>query len=246
MLLDILDVDDAAEGVDRVGVAAALYDVAAKAVLGDGAPVGYVRFVEPGWRAEPAVRRGVEERMAVLERAGARLMVERLRLDWTPEAGTREPDGRLEFRAVRDDAELIGMMTEVLDGTLDAHSLADLETMTAREAAEAQFRDEFAAYTTPREWWRVATLPGSGEPVGFVVAARNSYNPILAYIGVLPAFRGRGYVDEVVAEGVRVLAAQDDVPRIRASTDLGNVPMAAAFERAGFRAFEHALHMAWE
>ena len=64
-------------------------------------------------------------------------------------------------------------------------------------------------------------------------SCHNGYNPIIAYIGVLPAYRGHGYIDELLAEGTRILAAED-VPRIRASTDLGNVPMANAFRRAGW------------
>jgi hypothetical protein len=36
------------------------------------------------------------------------------------------------------------------------------------------------------------------------------------------------------------------VPLIRASTDLGNVPMAAAFHRAGWVTREHQIDMIWE
>jgi hypothetical protein len=63
--------------------------------------------------------------------------------------------------------------------------------------------------------------------------------------GILPAHRGNAYVDEILAEGARILAAQD-VPRIRASTDLGNVPMAEAFTRAGWVNFERAISMTWK
>jgi RimJ/RimL family protein N-acetyltransferase len=76
------------------------------------------------------------------------------------------------------------------------------------------------------------------------VPAHNGYNPIIAYLAVLPEHRGRGYVDEILAEGTRVLTAQD-VPRIRASTDLGNAPMAAAFARAGYVDFEREINMTW-
>ena len=88
----------------------------------------------------------------------------------------------------------------------------------------------------PQEWWRIALRP-DGDPVGFVIPARNSYQPIIGYIGVLPAHRGNGYIDDLLAEGTRILAAHD-VPRIRAATDLGNVPMARAFQRAGYVNFE--------
>jgi RimJ/RimL family protein N-acetyltransferase len=208
---------------------------------------GYTRFVPPDWREDTAVRQAVEERMRVVERTGGRLFVERLRLEWRRGTPVPEPTGRLAFRGVRDRAELVGLMTQVLDGTLDAYSRDDLTRMTAAQAAEQQYDEELERYASPREWWRVATLPDGGEPVGFVIPARNAYHPIIAYLAVLPAHRGRGFIDDVLAEGTRVLAAQDeaDVPRIRASTDVGNVPMANAFHRAGYVTHECQIDMTW-
>src|SRR5207302_826906 len=81
-----------------------------------------------------------------------------------------------------------------------------------RESAAEHHDGEFARYPSPRSWWQVATLP-DGEPVGFVVPAHNGYNAIIAYLGVLPAHRGHGYVDEILAEGTRILAASG-APRV--------------------------------
>jgi RimJ/RimL family protein N-acetyltransferase len=110
-------------------------------------------------------------------------------------------------------------------------------------AGSHQYHAELDRYTSPHDWWRVAALP-DGDPVGFVIPAHNGYNAIIAYIGVLPAHRGRGHVDEILAEGTRLLAAER-VPRIRASTDVGNRPMAAAFARAGYVTFGHRIDMRW-
>lgn len=238
--LDVFDIADGAPDPDLLDVAERLLRTARAAVLPGGAePAEYGRFLPPGWREDAATRQGVEDRMAVLGRTGARLLVERLRLEWRPGAPIPAGSGRLGFRPVRDAEELIALMAAVLD----AHSRADLATMTPREAAAAHYEGELAGYTSPREWWRVATLP-DGDPVGFVLPARNDYNPIIAYIGVLPAHRGHGYVDDLLSEGTRILAAHD-VPRIRASTDLGNTPMARAFARAGYTDFERTLTMTW-
>ena len=187
----------------------------------------------------------VTDRVTALERTGARMLVERLRLEWRPRAGVPEvAQARLTFRPVADRAELVGLMTDVLEGTLDAHSQAELTRMSPAEQANQQYDEELLGYSSPRDWWRIGVL-GDGKPVGFVIPARNSYNPIIAYIGVVPAHRGNGYIDELLAEGTRVLAAQD-VPRIRASTDVGNVPMAKAFARAGYQVFERQVDMTWE
>ncbi|MDR3083711.1 MAG: GNAT family N-acetyltransferase, partial [Streptomyces sp.] len=233
LVLDVLDIDDSTSAPDRVDTGVRLLRTAMAATLPNGShPPEYSRFIPPDWREKAVTRRVVEDRMAVLEQAGARLFVERLRLEWRPESPLPEPGGRLAFRPVHDAQELVALMTSVLDGTLDAHGRDDLTRISAPEAAVKHYEDELASYTSPRDWWRIATLP-HGEPVGFVLPAHNGYNPIIAYIAVLPAHRGNGYIDDLLAEGTRVLAEQD-VPRVRASTDLGNVPMANAFRRAGY------------
>jgi RimJ/RimL family protein N-acetyltransferase len=257
LLLDIFDIEGPgdARGPGAAAAAAARVETgtqllrAATARLfpgaGDAEPLpGYSRFLPPGWRDDPAESRAAHERTEALERTGARPLVERLRLQWLPGEGpVPAPSGRLRFREVASRAELVDLMTGVLEGTLDAHSISDLTTMTPRQCAEAQYDEELARYRSPHEWWRVATLPG-GEPVGFVVPARNAYGPIIAYIGVLPAHRGAGYVSDVLGEGTRILAASG-AERIRASTDVGNTPMARAFARAGYDAFQREFTMTW-
>jgi RimJ/RimL family protein N-acetyltransferase len=244
LLLDILDIDDSAPAPDRVDIGVRLVHTAMAKILPAGTrPPEYSRFVPPDWRESAVTRQAVEDRMAVLERIGARLFVERLRLEWRPEAPVPEPSRRLVFRPVHDAEELLALMASVLDGTLDAHGRDDLTRMSVRETAVRHYEDELARYTSPKDWWRIASLP-EGEPVGFVIPARNDYNPIIAYLAVLPVHRGNGYIDDILAEGTRVLAEQD-APRIRASTDLSNTPMANAFRRAGYVNFEREINMTW-
>jgi RimJ/RimL family protein N-acetyltransferase len=225
-ILDVLDTEDVETGVRLLEAAMV------------GMPrVQYTRFVSPDWRDAPALWR------EALERTGATLFVERLRLQWSPGTPIPEPTGRLRFREVGGREDLLALLTRVLDGTLDAHSISDLADKTPAQVAAEQYDEEFPVYEGPREWWRIATTP-AGEPVGFVIPSRNAYNPIIAYIGVLPEHRGHGYIDEILAEGTRILAAQD-VPRIRAATDVGNVPMAKAFARLGYDNFERQVDMIW-
>jgi RimJ/RimL family protein N-acetyltransferase len=238
LVMDIFDIDgDAGDGVR-------LLETAVSAVVPAGAiPPEYSRFLPADWRDHEHIRRAVEHRMKALERVGATLFVERLRLEWRPGTPVVEPSGRLSFRSVRNPGELIELMTLVLDGTLDAHSRDELRRMTPRQAAQAQYHNELERYASPQEWWRIATLP-DGEPIGFVIPAHNGYNPIIAYLGVVPDHRGHGYIRDVLAEGTRLLAAQN-VPRIRAATDVGNEPMAAAFAMAGYITFERQIDMTW-
>ena len=61
------------------------------------------------------------------------------------------------------------------------------------------------------------------------------------YVGVVPEMRGRGYVDDLLAAGTATLleaqAEGGDEKPLRVDTDVGNAPMAAAFERAGWERF---------
>jgi RimJ/RimL family protein N-acetyltransferase len=237
LVLDFFDTSDVDDG-------AALVRTAMAAVLPDGAtPPDHIRFLPPDWHDDPEVVGAVGIRRSVLEGLGARQLVERLRLQWDAGGPVPPPSDRLRFRPVVDREELVGLMTLVLEGTLDAHSRSELTQMTPAEQASFQFDNELAGYASPRDWWRVATLSDE-TPVGFVIPARNAYNPIIAYLGVLPAFRGNGYVDDVLGEGTRILAAEG-VSRIRAATDVGNVPMARCFARAGYATFERQLDMTW-
>ncbi|WP_305783698.1 GNAT family N-acetyltransferase [Symbioplanes lichenis] len=231
--LDIFDLTDPGAGV-------ALLE---KALATAGRPEQYLRFVPPDWHDDPEARRETELRLDAMARTGAKLLVERLRLQWEPGTPIAPPSGRLLFREPAGADELLGLMVRVLDGTLDAHSRDELTRMTPQEQARTQYDEELSRYVGPRDRWRVATLP-DGSPVGFVIPSHNGYNHVLAYIGVVPEFRGRGLVDDLLAEGTRLLAA-DHPPRIRASTDLGNVPMAKAFARNGYAVHERQLDMIW-
>ncbi|WP_026422113.1 GNAT family N-acetyltransferase [Actinokineospora inagensis] len=236
-VMDFLDFTDDPGGVDD---AVRLVEAALPTVVPDGTPPEFTRFLPPDWRADAE---SVNRRIAALERLGAGLFVERLRLQWDPGTAIPPLTGRLAIRPVRDPDELITLMTLVLDGTLDAHSRDDLTALTPVEAARAQYHDELKQYPGSHDWWRVATLH-SGEPVGFVLPSHNGYNHIIAYIGVVPAHRGHGHIHDLLATGTAILAAQD-APRVRAATDVGNTPMAAAFAHAGYAVFQRQIDLRW-
>jgi hypothetical protein len=242
---DIFDLDDELSDDEQRAVGAALLDTARSEVISDLAtPPEFARYLSADWRERPAERRATEAVMSLLEASGARFVVERLRLEWKAEAGVPAADARLTFRDFESDDELLELTTRVLAGTLDAHSREQLGQASPSEVARGQYDEEFKLYTTPREWWRVA-LDASGETVGFVLPARNAYHHIVAYLAVLPEHRGNGYIDGILAEGTRVLA-EAGAPHIRASTDVGNVPMANAFARGRYTAFARLINMAWD
>ena len=69
-----------------------------------------------------------------------------------------------------------------------------------------------------------------------MMPARNPTSAVINFIGVVLEHRGRGYVDDVLAEGTDALHAAG-AKFVRADTDTRNLPMAAAFGRAGYAEF---------
>jgi RimJ/RimL family protein N-acetyltransferase len=120
-------------------------------------------------------------------------------------------------------------------GSLDAITRREI----AAQGADRQAREDFALYRDmpgDRAWWRLA-YTGDGQLAGMILPNRNPYGAVVGYLGVLPARRGQGYIDDLVAETTRFHAARGE-PRITATTDTTNQPMAAAFRRAGYQETE--------
>ncbi|MGP3983395.1 GNAT family N-acetyltransferase [Streptomyces sp. KR80] len=228
---------------DRINLAAELLTAAhtAYARTGQAQPPEYHVFLPGDWRDRPDMISALSWRREAARRAGLSVSLERLRYEWTAQAtALPEPSGRLLFRTEPDDEVFVNLFRRVLTGTLDAAS----RKAAADIGADAQARDDVAFYRETmlgeRSWWRVAETP-DGEVVGFGLPSRNPASPVVGYLGVLPEHRGHGYVDDILAEITRILAVEAGAEAIRADTDLTNLPMATAFERAGYRNFARRL-----
>lgn len=231
IVLDCLHVDACV--ADRAAVAAELLTTSLKAFAEQGAsklPL-YNLTLPYGWREDPAVAAALAWRRDAALAAGLTDEVERLRLEWTPDAGVPAGGGRLTF-AEASDEEFLQVFRRIAVGSLDRETRRNL----AAKGAEATAREEMDFYLDcpgKREWWRLArTL--EGEVAGLAIPSATPYNRNVGYLGVVPELRGRGYVDDVLAEITRV-HAESGAELITATTDTGNAPMAAAFARAGYR-----------
>jgi RimJ/RimL family protein N-acetyltransferase len=214
----------------------------------------YHMFLPSDWRSRRDVTAALSWRWQAALAAGLTEELERLRFVWYPGHGIPDPQprepqpgqlqpgqpqsgqpkpGRLVFRREPDDGVFADLFRRVLTGTLDAttrNTAAAVGTAASARADVVFYRDRMRG---DRGWWLVASTP-DGAPVGFGVPSRNSDVAVVGYIGVLPEHRGRGYIDEILAETTRVLVAEAGAGVIHADTDLANRPMAAAFERAGY------------
>jgi RimJ/RimL family protein N-acetyltransferase len=240
--LDALVVRESAGTAERAAMGAALLGAAHEHYARQGAdtPAAFHMFLPADWRKRPDAVAARAWREQAASQAGLTQTLERLHFEWRAQSGPIAPSGRLVFRPEPDDEVFADLFRRVLAGTLDATSRKQAEAA----GAEAQAREDVRFYHDTmlgeRSWWRVAQTPG-GEVVGFGFPSRNPRSYTVGYLGVLPEHRGHGYVDDILAEITRILAAEAGVSSIQADTDLANQPMAAAFERAGYHNTEYHL-----
>lgn len=149
---------------------------------------------------------------------------------WTPDKPRPQRSRRLSFSPA-DDAAFLDVFADVAQGSLDLNTQADLAELGPRGQAE----DDLSFYLGlpgERGMWRLAHND-EGVRVGFVIPSRSAYDASVSYLGVVPAYRGQGLVDDLLAE-ITIMHADNDAPRITGTTDTTNAPMAAAFLRAGY------------
>ncbi|NUR26654.1 MAG: GNAT family N-acetyltransferase [Catenulispora sp.] len=228
---------------ERVELAAAVLTAGHEAFAAAGAnkrPPEYHVFVPGDWRDRPEVVADLAWRIEAAGRAGLTERLERLRYEWRPEAGIPEPSERLTFHAEPDDEVFVDLFARVLQDSLDHTSVTEASVI----GAQAQARSDVEFYRDvmlgERSWWRVAK-DADGTTVGFGFPSRNPGAHVVGYLGVLPEHRGRGYVSDILGEILRILALEVGVEMVRSDTDLANVPMATAMERAGFVNFARRL-----
>lgn len=230
--LDYFDFDTVENGT-------ALLKVAYAALVGPDYhnPMGHPRpeynlFLPAAWKEEPLARAEANARIEAAEAAGLIFSVERLNLRWEPEYGLPPRPTRLTFAEVTDDELLIGLLEQILDGSLDAHdreqSLVKDPTVVAAETLEI-----IANMPGGRGRWRLA-YDQTGELVGMVMPTHNGNSATIGYIGVAIGHRGHGYAYDLLAEAMHIFADEGQ-PFITDNTDVGNYPMAAIFDRIGYR-----------
>lgn len=222
---DLLVAPDVPED-EQVAIAAGLITAGTAAF---GARPEWIVDVAVDWHDDPEAVAAVSWRTAAARAAGLGRSTERVSVAWTPDHGVPMPSS-LRFRS-GDDDEFVDLFARVAVGSLDAHTVASVDELGPRGAA-ADDLEFYRSLPGSRDGWRVALDP-DGLVVGFVLATRTAYDAAISFIGVLPQHRGRGVVDGLLAEGLRVHAEAGE-PKVVGTTDAANTPMRRAFERAGF------------
>jgi GNAT superfamily N-acetyltransferase len=235
LALDSVDADESL--ADRAALAAELIAAGQRALRPPGGEIA-PRFeisLPVGWRSDPAVVAAFGWRRDAAARAGLTGELERIRFEWTADAGLPRSSGRLALRPEPDDDVFLDVFRQIAVGSLDVITRREVALL----GADRQAREDMGIYLSmpgDRDWWRLAYTAADGRLAGMILPNRNTDSAVVGYLGVLPGLRGRGYISDLVAETTRFHAGRGE-PRIAATTDTTNLPMAAAFERAGYRAY---------
>ncbi|MFD9408194.1 GNAT family N-acetyltransferase [Streptomyces sp. NPDC059989] len=188
----------------------------------------------------PQFQRDPQRRGELLR--GARFTVVRDGLRFSHQVSGELPadDPRLDFRSLADLGRqpFIDVLQELLADTADARLAADVQRHGLRRAAELLF-EETAELRHEPDWWEIG-YDADGTPAVVSLPAENPSVPVIGFVGVIPAHRGKGYAVSVVRRSTRVLAA-NGATEVRGDCDRANVAMARAFRSAGYENFAARL-----
>ncbi len=186
-------------------------------------------------RINPEVHDAVDARRRALESLGFELFQEKQGFAWAVDGNAwPQPPARITVRSIVEigpDA-YIDLLAGAATGTLDRSDRYYQSHMTP-----AEWATEMLGYLDPFDapLW-LAGYEATGEPVGYVAVSGfdEPTTATIIHIGVLPAARGHGYVDELLAAGTRA-GLEAGYRFMLNDVDVENAPMIAAFRRAGHR-----------
>jgi len=173
------------------------------------------------------------QRLEVIEQSGFEFTRETRRFEWL--MNEIIPSQRLVFRSLDDVGEdaFIDAMMRVSENTLDRLLQRQIDTVGLAQSVIEQFQ-LLQAFKYKSSWWQLAY--NQTGVVGLIMPAENDGGAIIGYIGVIPEYRGQGYVHDLLAQGTVTLKAAG-ARRVRADTDVNNAPMVSAFQKAGYHQF---------
>lgn len=185
---------------------------------------------DPQWQFFP------EQRIKILHHMGFQDRRKTLRFEWRMETRLPMAQERLIFRSLPEvgKATFITAIEQVSQGTFDQRIREDREQQGPERQARLFF-EEMQHMDHDPAWWQLAYTQ-EHKLVGLIMPAQNPSVAVIGYIGVVPQFRGHGYVNDLLANGMTSLH-HAGYSIIRADTDTSNIPMANAFHKAGYQQF---------
>ena len=185
----------------------------------------------------PQYQEHEDARLRLLEETGYGLLRDGLR--WR-RSGSAEREASQEhalvFRALPEVGEevFVDAIASSYEGTRDSWLARNVEERGTLGAARTDF-GVYQGFEYLPEWWELA-YTGDGALAGVIMPARNPSAAVIAYVGVVPEQRGRGFAAELVRRGTEQLL-ESGAEEIQGDCDLDNIGMVKGFERAGYEQF---------
>lgn len=191
----------------------------------------------------PQFQHHSERRAELLRRAGFAVARDGRRFRWRDGDPLPAQDDRLRWRSLTElgPEPFVDLLEALLADTADALLSAEVREHGLRKAAEQLFADSTEFDYEP-SWWEIGYDP-DGTPAVISLPARSPAFPVIGFVGVSPAHRGKGYSTSVVARGTKILV-DNGATEIRGDCDAGNVAMFKGFQRAGYANFANRLEFA--
>ncbi len=142
---------------------------------------------------------------------------------------------RLHYKPLQEvgEGEFVDAIEMVTEGTLDREDLSSIISHGSKQAARLYF-ELLKEIEFNETWWRMA-YNTKGEFVGLIVPQKfNENRGAINYIGVVPNQRGKGYVNDLLWEGSRLMM-EDGIQSMIADIDVKNHPLEKALELLGFK-----------
>ncbi|UFJ39904.1 GNAT family N-acetyltransferase [Brevibacillus humidisoli] len=195
--------------------------------------IGYVLDdppLAPQWQKHPAKRK------ALLQAMGFKQERVTHRFEWKMRGAPLRESDELVFRSFPEVGTpvFLDAIRLVSRGTLDSRIRSDCQARGDWEQAKSLLEDLQQMKYDP-SWWQLA-YTRQGDLVGLVMPTESPTFATIGYIGVVPRYRGRGYIHLLLNRGTNILLS-NGVTLIRTDTDVNNIPMANAFKKAGYMPF---------
>lgn len=153
-------------------------------------------------------------------------------------APSTSPEASIESIGQLPSARLLSLMTRIEDGSLDCPGLHGvLSPLQAIEGFQRQ------GQFTPEHW---CVLRFRGEDAGLLLLAPHPQTLCweLIYMGIVPAWRGHGLGQLLVAEALS-RAGENSAELVLLSVDVRNQPACRIYEETGFRIYAKRSLYAW-
>jgi ribosomal protein S18 acetylase RimI-like enzyme len=193
-------------------------------------------------RTNPEVHPNHAGRVELFDSLGMELFQEKEGFTWRDDGEAVRVPGRLTFHTVDEVGRdhFRDVLAGVGQATLDRNDFYYRSHMDPKDwgSVYMTFLDDSVA-----PMWLVGRLQ-NGQSVGFAAVSEfdEPDTATIAFIGVLPAHRGIGYINDLLAAGTAV-AQQHGFTSILSDVDTLNQPVMAAMERAGHLAGVRRWHI---